>query len=132
MSRLRHYVLGLNVGRMILWCYLIWYLVMAIYHFEASPRLWLTSLGISLVVGFGLVLSVIGPHRARLDHWQLMRLFLMPFCVSSFAALVKDDGFIVIFSPVPGETGLAIALCLGFVIAVRIVQSLTFRRRAPG
>lgn len=132
MSRLRHYVLGLNVGRMILWCYLIWYLVMAIYHFEASPRLWLTSLGISLVVGFGLVLSVTGPHRARLDHWQLMRLFLMPFCVSSFAALVKDDGFIVIFSPVPGETGLAIALCLGFVIAVRIVQSLTFRRRAPG
>lgn len=132
MSRFRHYVLGLNPGRTILWCYLIWYLVMAGYHFEASPRLWLTSLGVSLVVGFGLVLSVAGPHRHRPDRWQLMRLFLMPFCVSSFSALVKDEGFILIFSPVLAETVLALGLCLAFVLSVRLVQLATFRRRAAG
>jgi len=38
----------------------------------------------------------------------------MPFCVSSFSALVKGHGFILIFSPRPGEDLLASALCAGF------------------
>jgi len=132
MSRLHHYVIGLNAGRLILWCYLIWYAVMAAYYFDPSPRLWLTSAGISAVIGFGLVLSISGPNRARPDRWQLLRLFLMPFCVSSFSALVKDEGFLLIFSPVWTESAVAIAACLLFVLAVRIVQLATFRRRAAG
>ena len=35
------------------------------------------------------------------DRWQIFRLFLMPFCVSSFAALVKDAGFLLVFPPEP-------------------------------
>ena len=37
-------------------------------------------------------------------------LFLMPFCVSSFSALVKGKGFFLIFSPHPWEIVLALAL----------------------
>jgi hypothetical protein len=58
----------------------------------------------------------------KLDFWQTFRLFLMPFCVSSFAALVKGRGFVLIFSPQPTEILLAAALCAllgGLVILLR-------------
>ena len=41
------YLAGLSVARTVLWCYLLWYLVIAACYFEPSPRLWLTSLGLS-------------------------------------------------------------------------------------
>ncbi len=109
------YLRNLTLARGILWCYLIWYLVMAGFHFDPSPQLWLTAVGLSLVVGVALVLSVTAARAAqRLDRWQLLRLFLVPFCVSSFSALVKGQGFVLIFSPKPLETGLALALCAVF------------------
>ena len=37
----------------------------------------------------------------RLGFWPTVRLFMMPFCVSSFAALVKGKGFYLVFSPQP-------------------------------
>ena len=46
----------------------------------------------------------------------------MPFCVSSFAALVKDRGFLLIFAPDLRENLLALALCgvfCGFVALLR-------------
>lgn len=119
------YLKSLTVGRAILWCYLIWYLVMATAYFEPSPRLWLTSAGLSLVVGFALILSVVSTPRARRpDNWQTFRLFFVPFCVSSFSALVKDRGFILIFSPDLMETGLAFALCSGFLTLTVIMRRL--------
>lgn len=39
----------------------------------------------------------------------------MPFCVPSFSAMVKDQGFILIFSPRIEENSLAIALGAGFM-----------------
>jgi hypothetical protein len=85
--------------------------------------LWLTSLGLSAIIGFALYLSTAGTGSAtRLDRWQVFRLFLMPFCVSSFAALVKDRGFILIFSPDPKELVLGAALVLGFLLLVRIAR----------
>lgn len=119
------YLGQLPAGRTVLWCYLIWYLVMAGYHFDPSPRLWLSSLGISAVIGTGLVLSVSGPGAARPDRWALLRLFLMPFCVSSFSALIKDRGFMLIFSPVPAETLTAMGLCLGFCALVVVARRLS-------
>lgn len=109
------YLKGLTLARGILWCYLIWYLVMAGYYFDASPGIWLTSAGLSLVVGIALILSVATARAAqRLNGWQLLRLFLVPFCVSSFSALVKGHGFILIFSPKPLENFFALGLCAGF------------------
>ena len=123
MRELISYLKGLTLPRIVLWCYLIWYLVMAGSYFDPAPRLWLTSAGLSLVIGFALVLSVVcAPHATRLDRWQTFRLFLIPFCVSSFAALVKDRGFILIFSPRPAETGLAVGLCLLFLSLLVVVR----------
>ena len=47
----RRYLAGLSTGRLILWCYLIWYLVVLVRYFDASLRLWLTSLGLSIIIG---------------------------------------------------------------------------------
>ena len=114
----------LSFGQAVLWCYLIWYSVMATTYFDPSPRLWLTSIGLSLVVGCALILSVSSPQTARMNRWQIFRLFFVPFCVSSFAALVKDHGFILIFSPKAVETGLAAALCALFLSLVWIARRI--------
>jgi hypothetical protein len=117
---LRRYFATLSTGRLILWCYFIWYSVVLVRYFDRAPRLWLTSLGLSGIIGFALYLSTAGSGttKVKLDRWQLFRLFLMPFCVSSFAALVKGKGFILIFSPKPGENLLAVALCAGLCLSV--------------
>src|SRR5437867_344729 len=104
------YLSQLSTGRLILWCYLIWYLVILFRYFDANAKLWLTSLGISFIVGVALIISTTPSAQGarRLDHWQQFRLFLMPFCVSSFSALVKGHGFILIFSPKLTENLLAL------------------------
>ena len=111
---LTRYLANLSNGRLILWCYFVWYLVVLVRYFDSSPRLWLTSLGLSGIIGFALYLSTVSgvTNKVTLEFWQVFRLFLMPFCVSSFAALVKGKGFILIFSPNPGEIATAIGLCL--------------------
>ena len=125
-----NYLARLSKGRLILWCYLIWYLVVLVRYFDPSPRLWLTSLGISAIVGVALYVSTAasGTNNVRLDRWQIFRLFLMPFCVSSFAALVKGKGFVLIFSPEPREIALAVGLCALLCAAVTLLQ----RRGASG
>jgi hypothetical protein len=118
------YLNNLSNGRLILWCYFIWYCVVLVRYFDSSLRLWLTSLGLSLIIGFALFISTTAAstNRVRLDFWQTFRLFLMPFCVSSFSALVKGKGFILIFSPKPTEILMAVILCAvlcGVVLALR-------------
>ena len=111
--RLIHYLSNLSKGRLILWCYFIWYLVVLVRYFDPSPRLWLTSLGLSLIIGFALYVSTTasGANNVRLERWQVIRLFMMPFCVSSFSALVKGRGFFLIFSPNADEILIAVGLC---------------------
>lgn len=96
-----NYLKGLTTGRIILWCYAIWYAVNVVNHFDPRLRLWLTSLGLSLIIGTALLISTQASASGtmRLDGWQIFRLYLMPFCVSSFAALVKDAGYVLIFPP---------------------------------
>ena len=113
------YFAGLNGARQTLWCYLIWYLVVLVRYFDPRPALWLTSLGLSGIIGLALYLSTAGTSATtRLDRWQVFRLFLMPLCVSSFAALVKDRGFLLIFSPRWQDNALGAALILadGFLL----------------
>jgi hypothetical protein len=57
-----------------------------------------------------------------LEFWQTVRLFMMPFCVSSFSALVKGRGFILIFSPKPFEIGLGVALCVVLCAVVLLLR----------
>ena len=107
------YLANLSTGRLTLWCYFIWYCVVLVRYFDPSPRLWLTSLGLSLIIGWALYLSTTATdkNQVRLDFWKTLRLFLMPFFVSSFAAMAKGKGFILIFSPRPGEILIAAACC---------------------
>jgi hypothetical protein len=124
MKGLFSYFANLTAGRITLWCYAIWYVVNVIQHFDSRPRLWITSVGLSGIIGFALLLSTRSSSKGttELDRWQIFRLFLMPFCVSSFAALVKDAGYILIFPPNVGENlvGLgAMAAFVGFVLVAR-------------
>jgi hypothetical protein len=121
---LTRYLANLSTGRIILWCYFVWYLVVLVRYFDSSLRLWLTSLGLSVIIGFALYLSTVSgvANKVKLEFWQVFRLFLMPFCVSSFAALVKGKGFILIFSPDVGEIATAVGLCLLFCIVVALLK----------
>ncbi len=119
------YFAALTSGRIVLWCYLIWWAFFVTRYFDPSPNLWLTSLGISAIVGIALILST-SSGKSHPDHWQTFRLFLMPFCVSSFSALIKGHGFLLIFSPRLSENILALALCATFCL---FVAGLKFARR---
>ena len=120
---LLRYLRNLNAPRLILWCYAIWYGVVLVRYFDPSPTLWLTSFGLSGIIGFALLLSTrAAMGGGRLDGWGVFRLFLMPVCVSSFAALVKGRGFVLIFSPRLDDTLLAVLLCavfLGFIALLK-------------
>jgi hypothetical protein len=120
------YFARLNMGRIILWCYAIWYAVNVWNHFEFRVRLWLTSLGLSAIIGTALVISTRSSSKGRteLDRWQIFRLFLMPFCVSSFSALVKDAGYILVFPPTLRENLLGAALICAFVAAVLTLKRI--------
>lgn len=107
------YFAKLTAGRIVLWCYLLWYLFFAARYFDPSPALWLTSLGLSAIIGIALVIST-WKGKDALERWPTFRLFLMPFCVSSFAALVKGRGFILVFSPDLRENLLALGCCALF------------------
>ncbi|HXD01398.1 MAG TPA: hypothetical protein VN048_18815 [Verrucomicrobiae bacterium] len=122
------YLANLSKGRLVLWCYFIWYVVVLVRYFDANARLWLTSLGLSAIIGTALFISTAktGAARVELDRWQIFRLFLTPFCVSSFSALVKGRGFILVFSPKPLEillgTGLCALLCVTVFFAKRLAR----------
>jgi len=126
---------------MVLWCYLIWYLVVLSCYFDPDPALWLTSAGLSLIIGIALNLnaragaraSVSGGRDAVLDgatgssagtisRWQTIRFFLIPFCVSSFSSLVKGRGFVLVFSPQPAELAVSVAACALFCLAVALAR----------
>ncbi|WP_373547815.1 hypothetical protein [Chamaesiphon sp.] len=111
------YIAALSAGKTVLWCYLIWYLVAVVNHFDSSAAIWLNSLGISALIGIALMLSIGGTVR-QTDPWQTFRLFLMPFCVSSFSALIKNKGYILIFPPTASEAVISVGLCVAFVMFV--------------
>ncbi|MFN2426363.1 MAG: hypothetical protein ABR587_07945 [Candidatus Binatia bacterium] len=129
MTGMAAYFAGLSAGRIVLWSYLIWYVVTVAAHFDASPRLWLTSLGLSAIIGIALWISTSSSSTGTtdLDRWQVFRLFMMPFCVSSFAALVKDAGYVLVFPPSLALNVVGLALIATFVAGVMVL-----RRRTQG
>ncbi|MBI2799963.1 MAG: hypothetical protein HYX63_06680 [Gammaproteobacteria bacterium] len=117
-TRIIGYFAVLSTGKIVLWCYLIWYLSTVAHHFDPSPSLWANSIGISVFIGVALVLSVGNGGHAVSDRWQLFRLFAMPFCVSSFSSLIKGKGFMFIVPPSPNELATSAGLCAGFAVIV--------------
>ena len=126
------YLAGLNAARTILWCYLIWYLTAVALYFDPSPSLWLTSIGVSAIVGYALWLSVVSSPSGgiKLGRWQLFRLYLTPFAVSSFAALIKGKEFHVVVFPTLKENAIAVGACALFVAVAQIARRLSAPERS--
>ena len=122
------YLAGLSGGKIALWCFFIWYLATVVRHFDGTPSIWLNALGISAIIGVALYLSVREPGKPAPDRWTVVRLFMMPFCVSSFSALIKGRGFVLVFPPDLHENAVTLATCATFVLVVLGVKRFA---RAP-
>ena len=118
------YLRELSAPKTLLWCYLLWYAFVAIRYFDPGPALWASSLGLSAIIGTGLYLSTAYAEqkRRKLGFWPVFRFYLMPFCVSSFSALIKGRGFVLIFHPDPENNLTAFFLCAGFCLLVLLVK----------
>ena len=119
------YLAQLSAGKIVLWCFLLWYLATVIHHFDAAPAIWLNALGISAIIGVALYLSVRDPAKPPPDRWTVARLFLMPFCVSSFSQLIKGKGFVLVFPPSLDENLISLAACAVFVALVWLVKRVS-------
>ncbi|GBD88214.1 hypothetical protein BMS3Abin03_02149 [bacterium BMS3Abin03] len=121
------YLSRLSLNRIILWSYLIWYLVISIIYFDTDLYLWGTSFGIGIIVYAALELSTgdLSWRRIHTHYWESFRLFIIPFCVSSFSGLVKGYGFILIFSPILEEDILAIGAILLFIGIVLTIKKIS-------
>ena len=122
MTTLINYLRQLTIQKQVLWCYLLWYFTMCMFYFDPAIRIWLTSLGVSSIIGIALILSISNGKQPRPDRWTIARLFMMPFCVSSFSALVKDHGFILFLSPRWQQDATALGACLIFVACTRVAK----------
>ena len=109
------YFARLSRSQLILWCYLAWYLAIVSLYFEPSPVLWVSSLGISVLIGIALNLATRQPNQ-KTDRWVVFRLFLIPFCVSSYSALIKGKGFILLFPPDTKGLLLGLLSCLAVIV----------------
>lgn len=128
------YLARLDAPKLVLYCYLLWWLYTVQRYFDPDPRLWLSSLGLSAVIGTGLYLSTAhaGSRRVQLERWQVVRLYLMPFCVSSFSALIKDRGFWLVLHPTLADNLRALACCALFVITARVARHVSRRAELAG
>ena len=126
------YFARLSGGKIALWCYLIWYLVAVLQHFDPAPAIWVNALGISCVIGTALYLSIRDPAQPPPDRWTVARLFMMPFCVSSFSALIKGKGFVLVFPPDARELVVAAGACLSFVVLVLVLKYSNRKARGSG
>lgn len=116
------YLRQLNRTRTVLWCYLLWYLVTVAHRVDGTLGVWMNALGISLLVGVALVLSVSGPSTPRPGPWQVFRLFLVPFCVSSFSSLIKGHDYFLVFPSEPRELAWSIGVCSVFILCLVILK----------
>lgn len=129
-SRVLSYLRALTPPRFILWCYLIWWWGAIIPYFDPNPRLWLSSIGIAAIIGTGLLLSTAyaGRQKTHLSRWVIARLYMMPFFVSSFAALIKGRGFVLVFHPDLWGNLRPLIVCFGLAIIAFGLRVFTLQR----
>ena len=116
------YLANLTAGKITLWCFFLWYLATVVHNFDPTPAIWLNALGISFIIGIALYLSVREPGKPPPDRWTTLRLFLMPFCVSSFSSLIKGRGFVLVFPPDLHQLLVSMTACALFVGLVLILK----------
>jgi hypothetical protein len=116
-----NYFKNIAYQKIILWCYLIWYFTIITIYFEPSLKLWTSSVGISFIIGFALILST-SQQGTKQDIWVKIRLFLFPFCVSSYSATIKDYDFILLFPSNPFHLLISIVNCLVFLVFIWCIK----------
>lgn len=129
---MRCYLANLETPKIILWCYLCWYVAITAQYFDLSMDLWLSSIGIAVLIGFALNIAAAQKGQAR-DRWVIVRLYIFPFCVSSYSALIKGQGFFLLFPTQPKPLLIGSGACIGFLLLVMLAK-LTVNRPAskPG
>lgn len=118
------YFAHLRTGLVVLWGYLLWYLATLAFHFDPNPAIWLNALGLSALIGVALLLGIPPAQRPPRRSWARARLFMMPFAVSSFSALIKGQGFVLILPPRPLEQAVSLAVVGGFFAAVLLLRRM--------
>jgi len=108
------YFARVSASKLILSCYLAWYVAVVSLFFEASAALWISSIGLSFFIGIALILATRQPTQ-KTDFWTAFRLFLIPFCVSSYSGLIKGRGFILLFPPDRRSLLICSLACFGVV-----------------
>ena len=118
------YLHQLRSDKLLLWFYLVWYLTISVIYFDSDPMIWGTAVGIALIVGFALLLNVSGwpVNFHKLDRWQVLRFFLIPFCVSSYSLLIRDKGCVLIFPPDLNTNAIALSVIAGFLTIVLLAK----------
>ena len=109
------YFANLETTKVILWCYLAWYVAIVWLYFDPSLNLWLSSAGISGLIGYALVLAASEKGKKN-DKWVIFRLYVFPFAVSSYSSLIKGKGFFLLFPPEMKPLAIGIAACLGVIL----------------
>jgi len=92
-------------------------------YFDSAPGLWLSSIGISFLIGFALNLAA-RQKGQKLDRRVVFRLYLFPFCVSSYSALIKGKGFILLFPTDIKPLLIAVGTCSVFVLVSLACRAL--------
>ncbi len=115
------YFKNIESQKIILWCYLIWYFTIITIYFELSLKLWASSVGISFIIGFALILST-SQQDTKQDIWIKIRLFLFPFCVSSYSATIKDYDFILLFPSNLFHLLISVVNCLLFLFPIWCIK----------
>jgi len=124
-----NYFARLSISKLILWCYLAWYVAVVCLYFEASAALWISAIGLSFFIGIALILATRKPNQ-KTDFWTAFRLFLIPFCVSSYSGLIKGRGFILLFPPDRRSLLICSLACLG-VVGFRFLCKLLAPQEKP-
>ena len=104
------------------------YVAVASCYFDPSPAIWLSAVGISGLIGIALIFATGTPGK-RTDGWTKFRLFLFPFCVSSYSTLIKGRGFILLFPTQANPLIAGITACAGVVAIHWICRGLSVDAR---
>ena len=125
------YFARLSISKLVLWCYLAWYVAVVCLFFEASPALWISTVGLSFFIGIALILATRQPGQ-KTEFWTAFRLFLIPFCVSSYSGLIKGRGFILLFPPDRRSLLICSLACIGVIAFYFFCRLVASPDKPPG
>ena len=93
---------------------------MVILNFDSCAQIWVNAIVISLIVGIALNASV---EAGQKKVFQRIRLFLIPFAVSSYTGLIRGKDFILIFPPDWQEVLIGLIVCSVVVVGYGLLLS---------